>query len=177
MKTNRLPSVEELNKLFRYEPETGKLYRRKPIPDDEADNDVGCIWTKNIKHSTTHGQCMIVQVNGKIFPMHRIIYKMIHGDFDESLVVDHIDGDGLNNRPDNLRAVTPSVNKRNSVKKCNNTSGVTGVWFDKRHQKWCVRVWLDGNRINLGRYHDKENAAKAAEDFYRENGFTDRHGK
>ena len=47
MKANKLPSVEELNKLFRYEPETGKLYWRFPPgkkvkPGDEA----GHVWSR-----------------------------------------------------------------------------------------------------------------------------------
>lgn len=139
MKTNKLPSVERLNELFRYEPETGKLYWRvlnihchSVKPGDEA----GHVWSQARKSGTIYGPYTNVRVHGKYYLAHRIIYKMIHKDFDESLVIDHVDGDGLNNRPDNLRAVTPSVNMRNSVKRCDNTSGVTGVSWYKKSGNW-----------------------------------------
>jgi len=178
MKAKKLPSVEKLNELFRYEPETGRLHWRVSNtnwvkPGDE----VGGIYSYTNKYGTINGPYFRVKVGGKEYRSHRIIYKMIHKDFDESLVIDHVDGDGLNNRPDNLRAVTQSVNLRNSVKKCNNTSGVTGVCWHKARQKWLARVWLNNNAAYLGYFQDKEDAAKAVEEYRKANGFTDRHGK
>ena len=178
MKANKLPSVEELNELFRYEPETGKLYwRLRPCKNIKPGDEVGWVWSKTSKSGTIDGPYIRVGVHGKEYRAHRIIYKMIHGDFDESLVIDHIDGDSLNNRPDNLRAVTQSVNRRNSIKRRNNTSGITGVSWDKANQKWMVQVRLNNKGTTLGRYHDKEDAAKVVEEYRKANGFTDRHGK
>lgn len=85
-----------------------------------------------------------VQVRGKNILVHRIIYTLYHGTIDDSMVVDHIDGNGLNNNIDNLRLVQPSVNTRNATKRVDNKSGVTGVSLKKEinHQGKVVLYWL-----------------------------------
>lgn len=88
--------------------------------------------------------------------------------------IDHIDGNGLNNQRSNLRIATMSQNIANSRLRKDNTSGYKGVtWFSgskhpngawKRKPGWSVRVSLNGKRIQVGYYQDKEDAAKAYND-------------
>lgn len=76
--------------------------------------------------------------------------------------VDHIDGDGLNNRRLNLRAVTNSQNMQNrSGLSANNTSGFRGVQWDKRDRRWRARIGVEGERIYLGYFDTAEEAARA----------------
>lgn len=61
--------------------------------------------------------------------MHRAILNII----DKKIIVDHIDGNGLNNCKSNLRICTIAENARNRDMNKNNTSGVKGVTYDKRN--------------------------------------------
>jgi hypothetical protein len=81
--------------------------------------------------------------------------------------VDHRDGDGLNNRRDNIRLATPLQNVRNRRK---GDSGCTasrykGVFLQARHKHlnkpWFARIGLEGGHLNLGSYHSQEEAALA----------------
>lgn len=59
---------------------------------------------------------------------HRVIWEIFNGYIDDaSKEIDHIDGDPLNNRIENLRLVSRSVNRRNARRNSRNTSGIAGV--------------------------------------------------
>lgn len=73
---------------------------------------------------------------------------------------DHINRNRLDNRKYNLRIVTKSQNKTNAGIYSNNTSGVTGVSWDKSRNKWHVMITVDKKHINLGRYHSFEEATQ-----------------
>lgn len=74
---------------------------------------------------------------GKGFRLHVLLSKPAEG-----LVVDHINGDRLDNRLENLRNVEPAVNTRNKKLKENNTSGYTGVYL--RKNKWQAGITYKG---------------------------------
>lgn len=77
------------------------------------------------------------------------------------LRVDHADGDGLNNRRHNLRPVTQQQNSFNRKVSCRNSSGFTGVSFDKSSGKWLGYIRVNGRLIRLGLYEKLEDAAAA----------------
>lgn len=74
---------------------------------------------------------------------------------------DHIDRNPLNNRKYNLRQCTWNENMYNRGRRSDNTSGVTGVCFDKQTNKWMVSITSNGKRKYLGRFDDKDDAIKA----------------
>lgn len=86
--------------------------------------------------------------------MHRVILP----DVEE---IDHINGNGLDNRRGNLRPVTRSQNRRNSRKRTDNTSGHIGVYWHKQKRRWEAQVKLDGRRRSAGYYDTPEEAARA----------------
>ena len=90
---------------------------------------------------------------------HRIVMDV--GDYEINKQIDHINGDTLDNRKQNLRVVTSRQNGLNSSIRKDNTSGVTGVCWDKRRQKWLVRIHENGKEINLGYYSEFDDAVKA----------------
>ena len=64
---------------------------------------------------------------GKCTSAHRIIWQLTHGGIPSGMIVDHIDGNPLNNKIGNLRLVDAKRNSRNKKQYKNNSSGVTGV--------------------------------------------------
>ena len=70
----------------------------------------------------------------------------------DNLEVDHIDGNKLDNRKDNLRNVSHSVNQLHNRLPINNTSGFKGVTWDKRTNKWQAQIKKNGKNHFLGRY-------------------------
>lgn len=97
--------------------------------------------------------------HGKTLCMHRLIMKPPTG-----MVVDHINGNGLDNRRVNLRICTQRQNNWNHRrrKQKNASSRFIGVHRDKRHPGKCyVRVTRDGQATNLGPFDDEVEAARA----------------
>jgi hypothetical protein len=92
--------------------------------------------------------------NGKQTSMHRVIMNPPPG-----LVVDHIDGNGLNNCRSNLRICTIVENQRNS-KGWSKTSRYKGVSWSKKN-KWASAISLNFKRIHLGYFDNEIEAAKA----------------
>lgn len=75
-------------------------------------------------------------------------------------VVDHIDGNRLNNRQCNLRACTAAENAKNTRLARNNTSGAKGVSLDV-NGKWRARIWKDRKEIRIGTFDTIEEARAA----------------
>ena len=96
--------------------------------------------------------------NGKryVVRMHRQILNAA-----TDVHVDHRDGNGLNNRRDNLRAATPSQNQYNQKAHANNTAGFKGVSFDKRIGKWSARIQVSKRGLWIGYFGTSEEAGAA----------------
>lgn len=88
--------------------------------------------------------------------MHRLIMSVPHG-----MVVDHIDGDGLNNRRSNLRVCTRSENSRNQRKSSNNTTGFKGVYWLPRDNRFLAKLFVNGKSKQVGSFMTAIEAAKA----------------
>lgn len=93
---------------------------------------------------------------GNIVYMHRVIVGAKQGE-----QVDHINGDGLDNRRENLRLCTHTENVRNARVRKDNTSGYKGVCWHKRDKKWRAAIRINGKPMWLGYYISKEEAARA----------------
>lgn len=101
--------------------------------------------------------------------LHLIRLHRIIADAPDGKLVDHINGDTLDNRRNNLRLVTIAQNGHNRSLSSKNKSGVTGVfWFEKRG-KWLVNICNNNKTIYIGLYSNFDDAVKAryeAEDKY-----------
>ncbi|OGN96958.1 MAG: hypothetical protein A2Z77_00480 [Chloroflexi bacterium RBG_13_51_36] len=99
-----------------------------------------------------HGSQSIVR-------MHRIVLeRMGFKDFKET---DHINRDRADNRRSNLRPATTTENQRNVGPRCDSTSGFRGVCWNKQYDKWQVYINVNGKRIFLGYFDDKQDAISA----------------
>ena len=119
-----------------------------------------------VKGSVAGGLCkkgyFRISINYKHYYNHRIIFLMFHGYLPK--LIDHKDGNRLNNKIENLRQATFAENLRNSKLRKNNTSGVKGVSWSKLHKKWRVAVMLNGDTYRLGLFKDLELAQLVAEE-------------
>lgn len=86
-----------------------------------------------------------------ILSMHRDLLQAKRGQY-----CDHVDGNGLNNRRNNIRLCTQSQNRMNSKARSNNLSNFKGVSWHKQSKRWQVYIL---NKY-IGLFDSKEAAAK-----------------
>lgn len=118
----------------------------------------------------------VVTINNRPYKAHRIVYALAHGIDAIDLQIDHIDGDGLNNKPDNLRLATKTENMQNREKTRKNTSGKKGVCWHNQAEKWLAQIKINGRHVSLGLFESINEASAAYEaaarehfgEFYRE---------
>ena len=96
----------------------------------------------------------LVRIGSKQYLNHRVIFLYHHGFLPKE--VDHIDGNPRNNRIENLREALHEQNMKNSKNYSTNKSGIRGVSWNKRTQKWQVDVQVNKKTCYLGIYADKE---------------------
>lgn len=87
--------------------------------------------------------------------LHRLIMNRPKG------MVDHINGDKLDNRRNNLRIVTPSQNAINKKIRRDSKTGIRGVRYRWQYGFWQARITREGKRVSLGHFKTKEEATKA----------------
>jgi hypothetical protein len=100
---------KELNEELVYNKKTGQFF-----------------WKKEAGTITGHGY-RYIRVNGKMMLAHRMAWLMEYGEDPEGKLIDHINGDRLDNRIENLRIATYSQNGANAKRHSRNTSGLKGA--------------------------------------------------
>lgn len=157
------PSVEYLNEIFEYNPESG-VFKRKERPIHHFNS----LWSMNAwngRHSGKVVDSRSVQgyieskVDCSVLKMHRVAWIMHYGEVPD--FIDHINGLRDDNRIENLRNVSKSQNCKNRSKSSNNTSGVGGVSYHIRDDKWQASITVDAERIHLGYFENKHSASNA----------------
>lgn len=118
---------------------------------------------------------LATRVRGNYVPMHRLAWFYITGSWPKEQM-DHINHDRTDNRWVNLREATRSENHRNESLSKNNTSGFTGVYWNKQNDKWAAKVKVCGATINLGIFTKIEDAVEARKAANIKYGFHPNHG-
>lgn len=116
--------------------------------------------------------CWTIQNNGYVTAycpttMNRILlHRLIMNCDNNNLYIDHIHGNKTrnDNRKSNLRTATPSQNTMNKPLLKNNTSGVTGVSWNKRKGEWESYITIDDKRKGLGYFSNFDDAVAARKD-------------
>ena len=96
---------------------------------------------------------------GRPVYLHRVVASINGAPSDK--VVDHINGDTLDNRLHNLRWVTIQENGKNQKTRKNNESGFNGVKYHADKNRWISTITVDRHVMYLGSYISKEDAVKA----------------
>lgn len=92
--------------------------------------------------------------------VHRIVCSAFNLNPHSKSCVDHIDRDTSNNHIQNLRWATRSENQMNRSIQSNNSSGVTGVHWNKCEKKWFATINIDGIKKHLGCFDSIDKAKK-----------------
>lgn len=169
-------SFKELNDVFYCDntSSTGLRWKKKVAKKISIGNEAGSLKLNTTKTKSYYE----VGLGGVSFHTHRIVYCLTSGkDLDSTLVIDHIDGNGLNNDAANLRAVSQSENVRNRPHFDSNTgehnvsesvsrNSFTVVYTENSEAiKTCFTYGLNGALTNPRAFRDRDLALRAAIDY------------
>jgi hypothetical protein len=118
--------------------EAGNVYRRKE----------GKLIPKSFSALNKNGHLAVNMGRGKVIPVHRMIAQTFLPDWNEDLIVHHIDEDKTNNRVSNLMMMTRQDQEAVQSK---------GYWLTKTN-KWLASIIINGNRRYLGTFEDEQDA-------------------
>ncbi|BCD83620.1 hypothetical protein PSm6_00270 [Pseudomonas solani] len=141
----RLPTHEQILLAIYYDPETG-LFKK---PKGELTG--GC---------SARGGYLSIYICGARFRAHRLAWFYMTGEWPKQ-EIDHINGDRKDNRFSNLRTCTHQQNNHNQPIRKTNTSGIKGVYWNKRQRKWRGQVCLNYH-IHHTKGFDKIDEAEVA---------------
>jgi len=162
---------ETLIKCSYFDVLEGKFIRDRLTQGSKSLGPLGCIYSEGY---------VKIRIKTTKFNQSHLVYLWLTGDLpllDEQM--DHIDGNNTNDYPGNLRLVASKLNQRNKKMQRNNTSGYTGISWQKSSSKWRAYVKIDSKLINLGSFYTFEIALAARQGYLQahpELGFTIRHG-
>ena len=148
-----LPPLEELQRLFDYDQETGELrWKIKRTGGTNAGDEAGYISNPGYR---------IISLKGRLCMAHRIAWTIANGTIPLELQVDHINGNKSDNRLVNLRLCNGSENCRNRPAPNRNKSGYKGVYWWKEKAAWRADIKVEGKHHYLGTFDTPELAHMA----------------
>lgn len=141
--------------FLRYDPDTGELTRKALENRSDGWNKRYANQPAGFVNNDKNGKprYIYVYMDGRFYAAHRLAWRLFYG-CQPSGHIDHINGNGLDNRIDNLRCVTVSENAKNRKIRPDNRSGLSGVVWSETHKKWISSVRYNKKQINLGAFHD-----------------------
>jgi len=161
-------TFQQAHELFNYDADTGIITNKSARGSRaKAGEEAGS--------PDAHGY-VIICANRKRYKAHRLAILMSTGSFPAEYT-DHINGIKDDNRLVNLREVSAQENQRNRSHGRNNTSGVTGVVWNKSAGKWCAGIAVSGKQMHLGSYEDWFEAVCARKSAEVRFGFHVNHGR
>ncbi|MBC3233975.1 HNH endonuclease [Pseudomonas lurida] len=142
---------DRLIELFSYSPETGEFISKKKVSNQPEGSIAG------------HGSFyLFVDIDGKRYSCHRLAWLYMTSEWPTE-EVDHINGNGKDNRWENLRAASRQENIMNRKHKLPR-SGVKGVHRFWNDSAWYAQVGFKGKTYNLGTFRSLDDAAKTVKE-------------
>lgn len=145
---------ERLRGVLDYDPDTGLFTRRLSR---------GCVKSGTIAGTANADGYLKIAVDGRDYSAHRLAWLYMTGEWPVDQI-DHRDRNRANNRWGNLREATHAQNGRNLSRRSDNTSGRSGVSWDKDTGKWRARIRIDGADRHLGLFTSLDAATAVRRD-------------
>lgn len=177
-------TYEKAKKAFSYDPESGVITRigfiREDCANDLSHAKLTKIWcgkptgyNKAFPHNMRY---QIITYCSRHYRAHHLAVLLMTGSWPEN-IVDHIDGDGLNNRWMNLRKATQADNTRNRRKTIPTKSGIMGVYWSKKNSKWYVKMTVNGVQSQLYYGDSLDEAVRIRNETAKRLGYHENHGR
>lgn len=165
--------LDYLKSILTYNPETGIFIWkfRDDFPNTWNNRYAGT--QAGSQHNKSN--YISILINGSLYSAHRLAYFIYYGTWPDK--VDHENHVRNDNRILNLKEVTSIKNCHNRKKNKNNTSGINGVHFDKKEQKWKATICIFRKTKTLGRFKNIEDAIKSRREAELKHNFHKNHGK
>jgi len=147
-----LISYEEAKKLIDYDPEAGSFTWRVSRGGEVSGTRAGGPFEASKGIGRSKKWLYLIGINYKIYRGHRIAWLLTYGEWPK--IIDHWDGNPLNNRLDNLRSVSSRVNSQNIRSPMPfNRTGLLGAGIDNERGGFRSEIRLaDGSRKFIGRF-------------------------
>lgn len=152
------PDQRVLKNLVDYDADTGIITWKTRVGNDHGTN------IFNAQRASKAAGCdhpdlshISILIQNRRYPIHRIVWKWMTGE-DHQGPIDHISGDGKDNRWLNLRVATDSQNQHNRGSQSNNKSGVKGVFYNNATKGWYGQVSLNRKNHRTLKCQTKEEA-------------------
>jgi hypothetical protein len=165
-------NLDFINKVLTYNQETGVFTWNVRVAQRIK---IG-VMAGSVSKSKNYTGYLKIKVLGKSYLAHRLAWLITYGKFPQKMI-DHIDGNKLNNSIKNLREVTRKENMQNTKLRKDNTSGFNGVYFNSQRKKWVAYVTEDKKMKYLGIFKKKEDAISKRIEADELIGFHKNHGK
>jgi hypothetical protein len=130
---------QQVQELFEYR--DGALYWKERLM---SRNRPSVLNGKKIGTDNKNGYSKII-INKKKYYLHQLIYLYHYGFIPKN--IDHKDGNGMNNKIENLREATVNQNMFNTKMSITNTSGTKGIHFNKQKMKWQAKIVIKGKQL------------------------------
>lgn len=144
-------ALDYVRKVLNYDPNTGVVTWKEKVSRNTNIGDIAGF--KNVQNR------YYLTFKNKHYLAHRVIWYLVYGEWPVG-VIDHLDGNGLNNKLANLRVVTQRVNVENQRKaKSNNKIGLLGVSLVPNSKtRYYARIKVKGIKYFLGCFDSPEEA-------------------
>lgn len=177
-----LPTIDELRRLLAYDPETG-LLTWLPRPPEifsgatrDAKRSACARWNKRYAGTSAGAtDCegyIQVKIHNRSMMAHRIAWAIHFGQWPELVL--HNDGARSNNCIHNLRSTSRQTCQRNQKRHKSNTSGRTGVSWNRLRAIWTAQIKIGERSIYLGSFTQFDDAVSARIEAEKLHGFTGR---
>lgn len=150
---------QRLKELLTYAPETGHFFWNNDMQGGAGKKGQTAGYNSSCG-SKSKSIYTKIGLDGQRYLAHRLAWLYVHGEL-PSLHIDHINGDGLDNRMCNLRLATKSQNGFNAKLSKRNKLGLKGVYYDKRKNKYVSEIRINNQRIHIGLFETPIEAHKA----------------
>jgi len=148
-------TIDEVRARFNYDADTG-IISYKIAPPNQSQRLVGV--EAGYIRDTKYGKYRVVKIGSAAVYVHRLAWFWVFGVWPSGLI-DHKNGDKLDNRWENLRPASQSQNKSNGERYANNTSGYKGVTQMKN--RWRAQITFKQRVYYLGLFDTPEQAHEA----------------